>query len=742
MNTSNLSPTDRRRRRERLGVTVILMLVVFFGLLEGWFFRFKADLPLFGNILLFALINLNVILLLLLAYLVLRNIVKLIFERKRNILGHQLRTRLVIAFVGLAIIPTLPLFWLATHFISFSLDYWFSHQVEQSLEQGVALSKSYLEEKEKGLALDCKLLREELSNLLRDSESSHSQSKPISPSLLFPYHLDGIFFFDDRGKMIWQWQNQKTPLTLTDLEQLKSFSLEESRIFPVTRSISLEGRREGLIAYIPFPIPDDSSSEKVLRLIILRLFPPGVAQKMSAITSGYEDYLQLKLLRNPFKTSHIITFSIVTLLVIFAAIWFGFFLAKNITVPVQNLVTATRRVAEGDLDVRLNWERQDELGMLITSFNKMVGDLQEGRQQLAGAYQALQQSHQELEDRRRYMEIVLRNIAAGVVSVDSQGRIMTINKSAEAMFGLQGEQVLGLLYSEFLQPGQMEIAFSFMDMYRQNRQSHLERQVQVMIGNRPMVLLIKVSVLQDEQSQCLGAVIVFDDLTDLEKAQRMAAWREVARRIAHEIKNPLTPIQLSAQRLRRRYSDLLSDAQGSLLEECTRTIIQQVESMKHLVNEFSNFARLPRARPVPCNLTTVVEESLALYRHTHPHLSLLLKKDSNFPLLNLDREQFQQVMINLLENAIHASDGQEGTIEVRLSYDSILKIAKLECLDTGHGLSPEDKLRIFEPYYSTKEKGTGLGLAIVAGIVADHNGFLRVRDNTPRGTVMTIELPG
>jgi two-component system, NtrC family, nitrogen regulation sensor histidine kinase NtrY len=360
---------------------------------------------------------------------------------------------------------------------------------------------------------------------------------------------------------------------------------------------------------------------------------------------------------------------------------------------------------------------------------------------LASAYAALQQGHAELEDRRRYMEIVLRNIAAGVVSVDAEGTIVTMNKSAEVTFGLQAEEARGRLYSEILQPPHLEVVKSFMQVYRLSRQPYLEQQVQVIIGNRPMVLLIKVSVLRDDRNHYMGMVVVLDDLTDLEKAQRMAAWREVARRIAHEIKNPLTPIKLSAQRLRRKHEDLLT-LEGSIFDQCTRTIIEQVDHMKRLVNEFSKFARLPRAQPTLCNLATIVEEVLSFYQHTYPGVAFGFAKDAALPSLKLDRDQFKQVMINILDNALHALDDGRGSIKVGLSYDPILKIARLECSDDGHGVSPEDKLRMFEPYYSTKEKGTGLGLAIVATIIADHNGFVRVRDNHPKGTVIVIELPG
>ena len=740
MNSPDSPSSPRsRRRKERLVVASVLVLVVVFGFLENWFFRFKSDLPLWGNVLLFALINVNVILLLLLAYLVLRNIVKLVFERKRNLLGHQLKTRLVIAFVGVALIPTVPLFLLASRFISFNLDYWFSQEVEKSLELAVHLGQDYLDQEKEKLEMDSRLIREDWSRFPWIDDTLEEDPDQILLLFLKRYHLDAVFVVRPGEEPVWLPRSLILPQA--DLEWLKSFSARSQGPRIPVQSVSLQDQREVLVSSVGRSASGESSSSPEARLVLLRLLPSRLTQKMFAITSGYENYLQLKLFKPPLKTSHFITFSIVTLLVIFAAIWLGFLLARNITEPVRNLVAATRMVAQGDLQVRLQPGRPDEIGMLIESFNRMMGDLQESRQSLDSAYEALQHSHRELEERRRYMEIVLKNIAAGVVSVNGDGRIMTLNKSAESMFEVEAESTLGRLYEEVLHPVHLEVVESFLQAYRQKGRLHLRRQVQIMVGNRPMVLLIKASVLSDDQGRHMGAVVVFDDLTDLEKAQRMAAWREVARRIAHEIKNPLTPIQLSAQRLRRKYADLLEGPRGGLLEECTRTIVAQVEDMKRLVNEFSNFARLPRANPAPCDLAAVVEESLSLYRNTYPRVDFRLEKAEDFPLLTLDRNQFKQVTTNLLENAVQALDNEEGTVRIALFYDSDLKIARMECADSGRGLPPEDKLRVFEPYYSTKEKGTGLGLAIVAGIVAEHNGFVRVKDNDGKGTVMAIELP-
>ncbi len=736
MDPSSTQSHKRKRRQRIIWTMATLAVIVYFGVMEGWFFRLESDVPLTGNIL-FALVNLNVILLLLLTYLVLRNIVKLIFERKRNILGHKLRTRLVIAFVGLTLIPTIPLFWLTTQFIFSSMDHWFTQKVEHSLDQSISLMKDYLEYEGEELLRDSQLVALDLlgSPLFQSDESELPGTIP--PHLLGQYQLDGIYVFGANGKLLMQSRSSNMPNI--HARRIRRILMNEpsAPVIPFT----FANKREGLMARTPIRPELVSHPDAMGEVVVVAALPSSITSKFVGLTAGYEDYLQMKLLHQPLKISHFITYSIVTLLVIFAAIWFGFFLAKTLTGPIQALVSATRSVAEGDLNVELDSDRNDELGMLIGSFNTMVRDLREGREQLANAYGALQQSHVELEDRRRYMEIVLTNIAAGVVSVDQQGLIITMNKSAEAIFGVKAEETRRQHYSRFLQNPQLDIVRSFMNTHRTTRQPYLEQQLQVIVGNRPMVLLIKVSVLQDETGSPLGVVIVFDDLTDLEKAQRMAAWREVARRIAHEIKNPLTPIKLCAQRLRRKYTDIL-ESEDSVMNECTDTIIQQVDHMKHLVNEFSRFARLPRANPTPCDLSHIVRESIALYRHNFSHITFEVEQTEDIPLLNLDGDQFKQVMINLLDNAIHALDGVGGTISVKLFYDPILKIVRLECSDTGHGLSSEDKLRVFEPYYSKKEKGTGLGLAIVASIVADHQGFIRVRDNSPRGTVFIIELPG
>jgi two-component system nitrogen regulation sensor histidine kinase NtrY len=267
----------------------------------------------------------------------------------------------------------------------------------------------------------------------------------------------------------------------------------------------------------------------------------------------------------------------------------------------------------------------------------------------------------------------------------------------------------------------------------------VERPVRVTIDRSVRTFMIHVTAIKDDKNRYMGTVVVFDDLTEIEKAQRMAAWREVARRIAHEVKNPLTPIKLSAQRLMRKYGDQIVKDK-SIFKECTQTIIDQSDQIRNLVNEFSAFARLPASSPEPCQLPEIVEDAVALYREARPDILFEIDSEPDIPQLNLDRQQMKRVMINLIDNAIGAMDGK-GSIGVALIFDPILRIVRLEVSDTGVGISPEDKVRLFEPYYSTKKTGMGLGLSIVSAIIEDHNGFIRVQDNQPRGTKFIVELP-
>jgi two-component system nitrogen regulation sensor histidine kinase NtrY len=459
---------------------------------------------------------------------------------------------------------------------------------------------------------------------------------------------------------------------------------------------------------------------------------------MESISRGFDEYQQIKLLKKPIQITYYITLSIVALLVIFCAVWFGFYLAKTITIPIMELAEGARRIAEGDLTVTIESNAtDDEIGSLVDAFNKMTRDLRSGRQQLEMSAKKLTEQNLEIEARRQYMEIVLKNVSAGVITLDAESIVTTFNTSAERMLNLEATQILNRHYKQLLSSEHLQFAEDIMDRVTSARNQTMEIPLRVTVNGQPRSFLVYINSLKDEAGGPMGIVMVFDDLTELEKAQRMAAWREVARRIAHEVKNPLTPIGLSAQRLKRRYSERINE---SIFDECTRMIIDHVELIRNLVNEFSTFARFPTADPKPSHLSPIIEETVSLYREGHPQVIFDVRLGEDLPQMNLDRQQFKQAMINLVDNAVAAVRNQ-GHIAITAAYDPILKLVRLEVADDGTGIADVDKIRLFEPNFSTKKAGMGLGLTIVNSIVTDHNGMIRVQDNLPKGAKFVIELP-
>lgn len=338
------------------------------------------------------------------------------------------------------------------------------------------------------------------------------------------------------------------------------------------------------------------------------------------------------------------------------------------------------------------------------------------------------------------MEIVLQNVAAGVISLDEHGRITTINRFAEELLRINRKKMLGRDYREMLRPEHMKIMDGFFDELASSGKTSIQHPVRLSIGDETFSLRINFTQLMDEDNNSLGVVLVFDNLTELEKAQRMAAWREVAKRIAHEVKNPLTPIQLSAQRLRKRYLERLAD-DDQVFDSCTKTIINQVDELKRLVSEFSSFARMPAVRKSMNDLAEMAHEVLVFYREAHKNIEFEFKAGLEVPRFPFDPKQLKRVLINLMDNAVAVVPAENGKIGIDVYYDAPEKVAFLEVWDNGAGVVDSDKLRLFEPYFSTKKSGTGLGLAIASTIVADHDGYLRVRDNEPVGARFVIEIP-
>ena len=716
-----LSPDARRRRNELIIIGVISILILVLTTIEMKYPQLGGKLPVANNIIIFSLININIILILLLIFLVIRNLVKLIFERKQKVLGAKLRTKLVVAFVSLSLVPTILLFLVAVGFITNSVDHWFSAQVEQSLQGSLEVAQTYYRDFSSDTVSAAQQIGKSLSK--QDLYKGSIGVAPLKEQLEArrkEYNLSTLSILLKGGGTTLGVEDptlKDVSLRLpNDLLEAGFSGKEVSRILPVGEGEMITGVS---------PIFNPSGGGEVVGIVAASHFiPKSLTAKMHEIAQAFLEYKQLKILKRPIKFSYMMALLMVTLLIVFSATWFGFHLAKDITVPIKDLAEATNRIASGDLNFRIQMKASDEIGVLVQSFNQMTGDLQVSRS--------------ELEQRKKYMEIVLKNVAAGVISMDEKGEVSTINTSAEQMLGIRGETALEKNFSEVLPKEYVGEIERLLGDLRSSGKDSIERQVTMNLGGKSLSLLINLTALKDEEGKSLGVLAVFDDFTQLIKAQRMAAWREVARRIAHEIKNPLTPIQLSAQRLRKRYLEKLQP-DGAVFDECTRTIVRQVEELKGLVNEFSNFARMPASQPTPSRLNEIIQETLVLFQGTpkQVHFEFI---PNELPILNVDRDQIKRVMINLIKNSLAAVEN-EGKIRIRTSYNPALQTVLLEVSDDGCGIPEEDKGRLFEPYFSTKKSGTGLGLTIVNAIISDHNGYIRVRDNKPKGTTFLIELP-
>lgn len=732
---------DDRKRRRRERYIIALLLVVVTGLttyLGLNVLDLGLDLPVANNTLIFALINLNVILLLLLLFLTVRNLVKLLFERRKNLMGARLRTKLVVAFVSLSLLPTVILFFVSVQFISTSIEYWFNLPIERSLRNSLEVGQGFYNRMSEEILACGNILSGMVTYSGYMTPSRGGELNKFIDEKRIEHRLDSIKAFS---------KNMELRAVSVDAEvDLSGFknpnadamrkSIERGSDTQEIQSSSYGDLISGIV-----PVFSAQDSRGVVGLLVLEKFVPSAfVNRLNAISSGLEEYKQFKMLKSPVKISHMITLSIVTLLIIFCSVWFGLYLSKGITIPIQELAEGTNRIASGDYDFFIDLEARDEIGVLVNSFNRMTLDLKNSKRQLEEANEELRKSNVELDQRRQYMEIVLANVAAGVISLDGEGRILTINKSAERMANIEGANVIGKHYSEVLGQENLKSAGEFFQDRNLLRKGFLQRQIKVTIDDKVLSLLVVLNVLRDDRGKYLGLVAVFEDLTELEKSHRMAAWREVARRIAHEVKNPLTPIQLSAQRLRKRYGHKLGKSDGKVFDDCTNMIIDQVEELKRLVNEFSSYARMPSSNPAPNDLNRVVAESVSLYRESHKNVSILFRESKGIPVFNFDREQLKRAMINLLDNAMDAIE-EAGEIHIDLSYDKEEEKARIDVSDNGNGISPEHKMRLFEPYFSTKTHGTGLGLAIVSTIINDHNGSIRVHDNHPRGTRFIIELP-
>ena len=706
-----------RRKREGLVILITTLMVLLFAFFEVQLPGVSTESSLSGNIGFFLLLNINIILLILLVFLVVRNLVKLIFDRKRRILGSRLRVRLVIAFIALSLVPTLLLFFIAGGFVTRSFERLLDVQVENALQGSLEIGQTYYQNSANNALFYARQVSQRITQEGLFDSQRVGELKEFIQAKQREYNLGTVEVFSPDRQLLVVAFNDQVPTGVT-IKPDSDFLNRALRGLEVTQT---QAFGEGDI--IRGGVPVYSSDRKILGTVVADYYvPKSISKRALQISRSYEEHKHLTILKKPVKNSYILTLLLITLVIIFSATWFGLYLAKGITVPIQRLAEGTHEVAHGNWDYQIEASGDDEIGTLVDSFNQMTRDLK--------------QINLEVDRRGRYMETLLANITAGVISVDPTGSVTTINKTAVQMLGVKTEQVLGKNYGEAFQSEPLRVMREIIQHVR--GRASVEREVKIMLPDQILTVVATAATLRGDEGNILGIMVFLEDITQIQKVQRMEAWREVARRIAHEIKNPLTPIQLSAERLRKRYAKLL-EGNGAILDKCTSTIIKQVEELKNLVNEFSQFARLPAAELTPNDLNEVVKEALFLFKEGHRGINFQFQREE-LPPLELDRDQIKRALINLLDNAVAAVE-EKGEIKISTVYNSSSGIVQLEVADDGCGLAPEVRARVFEPYFSTKKDGTGLGLAIVSAIVADHRGYIRVRPNEPKGTRFIIELP-
>jgi two-component system, NtrC family, nitrogen regulation sensor histidine kinase NtrY len=719
----------RRRRRERIIMVIVGLLAVAFTLIASQYSH-EDSLPISINILVYGLASINVILIIFLLFLIVRNVVKLFYEQRHGIIGSKLRTKLVAAFVGLSLVPTILLFLFAINFLTYSIDFWFSIKIGDALNRSLEVAQVYYQQTAENAKFNARKISaditknrlyereriEYLKNLINQRQKNY---KVGMVETYFDFQKENMVFPDaEHPELV---PVKLVPKVLEDIYLGK----EVSSVQPTNTGDAIIG----VVPVFSYAVP----TEVIGRIAVSYSIPKGFVDKLRSIADVSEQYGQIKLLKNPIKFNYIVTLSIVTLVIIFLATWFGLTLAKGITGPIQNLAEATDKITQGNLDTYIDIEADDEIGVLVKSFNQITKDLKRSKE-------GLELANISLEQRRKYMETVLRNVSAGIISANKDGVITTINRAAEKMFDIKTEKILLQNYRDLLIPEHLVLVDEFLQEMKENNESSLEKQLELMFKDKALTILLTITTIQDEEGNDSGIVVMFEDLTLLQKAERAAAWREVARRMAHEIKNPLTPVQLSAQRLQKKYGDKLGE-DGSVFKECTQTIIDQVEVLKNLVNEFSRYARMPVTSPTLNDLNAVVADSVVLFQDAHKDIIFDYKPAESLPKFNLDAEQINRVMINLLDNAVAAISRKEGRIEITISYDEQHRKVTVAVADNGAGVPASYKRKVFEPYFSTKKAGTGLGLAIVSSIISDHHGQVIIADNIPTGTIISFQLP-
>lgn len=751
------TPEHRRKVRNRIGLIIFLTIIVIFLIFFNVYQQgSKTWSSIDSNLNIFLLINLNIILLIIVIIMIMRNLTKLIYERRKRKLGFKLKYKLTLAFILISSLPIMLLFFIANGFLTNTLDFWFEGQFSVALKNSATVVNNFDNERVNELKHFAKIIAKNYTTELTDGPPIIHPTRQIIESgirginddesnivkykhqeswfneALKQYRISALIFYDASLKPLKTWfANPKiAPLW-------KPLSKDIVNNLVITTTLSFNSReKDGQImrALVPLSIKDEQYYLEATKIMTGTGY-----EDLTIVLNNLKDHRKFLALERPIRTNYTTYLLLFTLLIIFGGTWFGYYLARSIVEPIETLVDGTRRISKGDLDFQIQLQVDDELNMLLDAFNVMTKELLQNRKKLAISREELILTNKTLEERNIFVELVLQNMQSGIFSVDNSGYVKGINPYMVRLFQIRLPKTVKKHYRSIFTKEQIMLFEELSNEINNPNITSAQKDVHFKIDKKTIHISMELFQLTNAKGEQLGKLLVVDDLTELDRSTRARAWREVARRIAHEIKNPLTPIQLSAQRIRRKYLEQLENS--DLLDKCTLTIINEVQGLKTMVNEFSKFARLPEIQSSPLNINTILEEVCNLFGHGLPsEIKLILNTDNRIPNVLVDAEQMKRVFTNLIDNAKSAIK-KEGKIEVNSMFSLDLKMVVIEVIDDGEGISEHTIHRIFDPYVTTKKHGTGLGLAIVQQIIADHNGYIRVRSEPKSGTKFTIELP-
>ncbi len=678
-----------------------------------------------------------------LTFVLARNVVKLIVERRRALPFARFRGRLVAVLLGMTMVPAVLVLLVGSELIRNSADRWFNAPVEEVLTSADLIASDYYRDRQTRVATDA----QRLAGVLTGSSFSAADIGAVRARILSEVTQGRVKMVE-----VYRVTPGTQPPDVTFYVDVPAPDIPRGYSRAIADRMAAQAASGQIAPSTPEQLPTTgeliraaavvrrAGSAAPVAVVIASDFVTGeLASRARRIQDAYEDYTHLQVLRRPLFGVYLSFFLMMTLMILVGATWMGLYLAKRITEPVQKLATAAREIEAGHLDYRVDrgTVSDDEFGSLVEAFNSMASEVGKSRRRLERSTVDLERKHVEVEGRRRYIETILERIATGVVSIDAAGKIRTLNSAAMRLLGL-GASTVGQPAAEVFARDDLQPFGALLLAVGTGRTEPSTQEIPLTRGDRELQLAAVATALRDTDGFD-GMVLVVDDVSPLIRAQKVAAWREVARRLAHEIKNPLTPIQLCAERIQRHFRNTAGPT-FDLVEECTSTIVGEVDSLKAIVDEFAQFARMPAPRAVPSDLHALLNEALALYSGLLGEVHFERRFAANLPKVRVDSEQIRRVIINLVDNAIEAMN-RSGVITIETHHDGGASLVRLIVTDNGPGIPPAEREKLFMPYYSTKRRGSGLGLAIVRRIVAEHGGTIEVGDNEPRGTKFTIELP-